>query len=160
VPFYLRTGKCLPARCSEVAIQFRQAPVSMFRDTAVERTAPNLLVLHIQPDEGISLTFGAKMPGPTVRMAGVEMDFRYRNYFEAPRAVGYETLLYDCMSGDATLFQRADNVEAGWRVVDPILDHWASETPVDFPNYAAGSAGPKAADQLLQRDGKRWRPIA
>ena len=122
VPFYIRTGKRMEKRATEIAIQFRRAPFVLFRETPVERLAPNLLVLHIQPDEGISLRFGAKIPGPIVRVGSADMDFLYTDYFGSQPGTGYERLLYDCMIGDATLFQRADMVEAGWSVVQPLLD--------------------------------------
>jgi glucose-6-phosphate 1-dehydrogenase len=159
VPFYLRTGKYLKRRWTEVAIRFHQAPYTLFRGTHVERMNPNWMILRIQPDEGIALQFAAKRPGPTVTLGNVNMDFAYKSYFAAAPSTGYETLLYDCMIGDATLFQRADNIEAGWRAVQPILDLWASNPPKDFPNYAAGSDGPLAADELLARDGRTWRPL-
>ncbi len=159
VPFYLRTGKALPQRVSEISIQFKQVPHLMFRQTSVERLAPNVLVMHIQPDEGISLQFGAKVPGPAICMDGVEMDFHYADYFGMTPSTGYETLLYDCMIGDATLFQRADNVEIGWSVVQPILDVWKASPPEEFPNYTAGTWGPKEARSLLARDGRHWREI-
>ncbi len=158
VPFYLRTGKALPQRVSEIAIQFKRVPHLMFQKTSVERVPPNFLVMHIQPDEGISLQFGAKVPGPAVRMGAVEMDFHYHDYFGTQPSTGYETLLYDCMIGDAILFQRSDNVELGWSVVQPILDVWTT-LPEHFPNYAAGTWGPQSADQLLERDGRHWRKI-
>jgi glucose-6-phosphate 1-dehydrogenase len=157
VPFYLRTGKRLPNRVTEIAIQFRRAPLMLFRQTSVDRLAPNLFVLHIQPDEGISLRFGAKVPGPLVRLGPVDMDFRYADYFGSTPSTGYERLLYDCMTGDATLFQRADMVEASWSVVAPILDVWKALPPRSFPNYAAGTWGPKEADELIERDGRQWR---
>src|SRR5688572_1817026 len=156
VPFYLRTGKRLPQRVTEIAIEFRRAPHILFRDTPVHRLAPNRLVLHIQPDEGISLRFGAKVPGSTLRLGAVDMDFAYADYFGSTPSTGYERLLYDCMIGDATLFQRADMVEAGWSVVTPILDLWQAVPPRSFPNYASGSWGPREADELLSRDGRRW----
>ncbi|HEU4439012.1 MAG TPA: glucose-6-phosphate dehydrogenase [Methylomirabilota bacterium] len=159
VPFYLRTGKYLERRWTEVAIRFHQAPHVLFRGTHVERMNPNWMILRIQPDEGIALEFAAKRPGPTVKLSPVAMDFCYRTYFKLAPNTGYETLLYDCMIGDATLFQRADNVEAGWRAVQPILDAWAGTPPRDFPNYVAGSTGPAAADELLARDGRAWRPL-
>ena len=157
VPFYLRTGKRLPKRVTEVAVQFKQVPSLLFQDTSIDRLTPNFLVLRIQPDEGISFQFGAKIPGPTVRMGTVKMDFCYADYFGSTPSTGYETLLYDCMIGDATLFQRADNVELGWSVVTPILDVWGGLLTREFPNYAAGSWGPKDADKLLWRDGRQWR---
>jgi glucose-6-phosphate 1-dehydrogenase len=159
VPFYLRTGKHLKQRWTEIAIRFHQAPYTLFRGTHVERMNPNWMILRIQPDEGISLQFAAKHPGPTVKLSNVDMDFAYKSYFDLAPNTGYETLLYDCMIGDATLFQRADNIEAGWRAVQPILDLWASNPPTDFPNYAAGSSGPAAADDLLARDGRAWRHL-
>jgi glucose-6-phosphate 1-dehydrogenase len=159
VPFYLRTGKYMRRRRTEIAIRFHQAPYTLFRGTRVQQMNPNWLVLRIQPDEGIALEFAAKRPGPTVRLNSVSMDFAYKNYFKMAPDTGYETLLYDCMTGDATLFQRADNVEAGWQAVQPILDAWARHPPKDFPNYVAGSDGPAAADELLARDGRAWRPL-
>jgi len=159
VPFYLRTGKSLPKRVTEITIQFKRAPFILFRKTAVDRLTPNQLVLHIQPDEGISLRFDAKVPGPVVRLGAVNMDFRYTDYFGSTPSTGYERLMYDCMIGDATLFQRADMVEAGWSVVAPILDVWKALPPRQFPNYATGTWGPKAADELLERDGRQWRRI-
>jgi glucose-6-phosphate 1-dehydrogenase len=157
VPFYIRTGKRMPKRETEIVIQFRRAPFVLFRDTPVEKLTPNLLVLHIQPDEGISLSFGAKIPGAHVRVGGVTMDFQYADYFGAESSTGYERLLYDCMIGDATLFQRADMVEAGWAVVEPVLDVWKALTARAFPNYAAGTWGPKEADDLMRRDNRNWR---
>ncbi len=159
VPFYLRTGKYMSRRWTEIAIRFHQAPYALFRDTHVERMNPNWMILRIQPDEGIALEFAAKRPGPTVKLATVSMDFAYKSYFNMAPNTGYETLIYDCMIGDATLFQRADNIEAGWRAVQPILEAWANTPPKDFPNYAAGSNGPAAADELLARDGRAWRPL-
>ncbi|NII09294.1 glucose-6-phosphate dehydrogenase [Oleiagrimonas sp. C23AA] len=160
VPFYLRTGKHLGARTTEIAIRFKSAPLAPFRSTAVDTFGPNWLVLHIQPNEGISLHFDVKRPGTEVNLSPVRMDFRYRDWFRPEHGVGYETLLYDCMTGDAALFQDAAMVEAGWRAVQPVLDAW-SEQPTDgFPNYASGSAGPASADTLLAMDGGRsWRPL-
>jgi glucose-6-phosphate 1-dehydrogenase len=159
VPFYLRTGKRLPAHHTEVAIAFRRPPHRLFEGTEVADVAPNVLVLHMQPDEGISLSFQAKVPGPIVRTGKVEMDFNYADYFGATPSTGYETLLYDCMCGDPTLFQRADSVEDGWAVVAPLLDVWKALPPRTFPNYASGTWGPKEADDLLARDGRAWRRI-
>jgi glucose-6-phosphate 1-dehydrogenase len=159
VPFYLRTGKYLTARTTEIAIHFQQAPYALFRETPVGRLPRNILTLRIQPDEGLSVSFSAKRPGQDIQIEGVAMDFSYGDYFEPLRTVGYETLIYDCLIGDATLFQRADTVEAAWRAVQPVLDAWAARPPTDFPNYAAGSAGPEAADRLLARDGYAWQPI-
>lgn len=157
VPIYLRTGKRLAGRATEVVIRFRRPPYLLFRKTSVEKIRPNELVLNIQPNEGISLSFEAKIPGPTVRLGAVDMDFQYADYFGSVPSTGYETLLYDCMMGDPTLFQRADMVEAGWAVVQPILDVWKALPPREFPNYAAGTWGPQAAFDLLQRDGREWR---
>ena len=157
VPFYLRTGKRLPKRLTEVAIQFKRAPFMLFRQTPVNQLRSNRLILHIQPDEGISLSFGAKVPGTTVRLGTVNMDFQYRDYFGSTPSTGYERLLYDCMLGDATLFQRADMVEASWSVVAPVLDLWKALPPRNFPNYAAGTWGPKEAHDLLAQDGREWR---
>lgn len=157
VPFYLRTGKRLPKRVTEIAIQFKRAPFILFRKTPVDHLTPNRLVIHIQPDEGISLSFGAKIPGPLVRLGTVNMAFQYKDYFGSTPSTGYERLLYDCMTGDATLFQRADMVEAGWSVVAPILDVWKALPPRSFPNYAAGTWGPREADELMERDGRKWR---
>jgi len=157
VPFYLRTGKRLPAQNTHIVIQFRQAPFVLFRETSVETLMPNQLVLHIQPEEGISLRFAAKVPGPAMQLGGVDMNFEYADYFGQQPSTGYERLLHDCMIGDQTLFQRADMVEAGWCVVSPVLDVWKALPPRNFPNYAAGSWGPKDADELLERDGRQWR---
>src|SRR6202163_2160920 len=157
VPFYLRTGKRMPMRNTYIVIQFRRAPFVLFRDTPVEHLMPNQLVLHIQPEEGISLRFAAKVPGPVMRLDPVDMNFEYQEYFGKQPSTGYERLLHDCMIGDQTLFQRADMVEAGWCVVNPILDLWKALPPRNFPNYAAGAWGPKEADELLERDGRRWR---
>jgi glucose-6-phosphate 1-dehydrogenase len=159
VPFYLRTGKALGARRSEIAIQFKQAPFALFRDTPIDRLTSNDLTLQIQPEEGMALRFSAKIPGPDMHMDGVEMRFNYKDYFKSAPSTGYETLIYDCMTGDATLFQRADNIEAGWRVVQPVLDAWANDRVARLPVYPAGSTGPAEADALLTRDGRRWRPI-
>jgi glucose-6-phosphate 1-dehydrogenase len=159
VPFYLRTGKRLPARHTEIAIQFKRAPLVLFRDTPVSSLKPNQLVIHIAPDEGISMRFGAKIPGAQMRIGAVEMDFNYSDYFGSQPNTGYEVLLYDCIRGDQTLFQRADMVEAAWCVVNPILDVWKALPPRDFPNYPAGTWGPPEADELITRDGRSWRRI-
>jgi glucose-6-phosphate 1-dehydrogenase len=161
VPFYVRTGKYLARHSTEIAVRFKQAPYSPFRQTAVNALGPNWLILRIQPNAGISLHFDVKRPGPAIELAPVSMDFYYRDWFAKEPNVGYETLLYDCMTGDPTLFQRADAVEASWRVVQPILDAWSAAAPADFPNYVAGGEGPAAAAALIARDGdRRWRPIA
>ena len=129
----------------------------LFRQTPVDHLKPNLLVVQIQPEEGISLRFGAKVPGPLVDIGAVKMSFNYADYFGRTPSTGYETLIYDCMIGDSTLFQRADMVEAGWSVVQPLLEAWASQRPKDFPNYPAGSWGPEESEELLRRDGRHWR---
>jgi glucose-6-phosphate 1-dehydrogenase len=157
VPFYLRTGKRLPKRVSEIAIQFKAAPVVLFREMGRQRLDPNLLIVRIQPDEGISLRFGAKVPGPGLDIGTVKMDFKYADYFGSAPTTGYETLLYDAINGDQTLFHRADIVEAGWAVVTPILEAWAARRPDDFPNYAAMTWGPDAAVELMAREGRSWR---
>lgn len=157
VPFYLRTGKRLAARHSAIVIQFKRAPFVLFRNTPIERLTTNRIEIHIQPDEGITLHFGAKIPGPIVKMGAVDMDFNYVDHFGKQISTGYERLLFDCMIGDATLFQRADMVEASWKVVTPILDVWQAITARNFPNYAAGTWGPPEADELLAREGRRWK---
>jgi glucose-6-phosphate 1-dehydrogenase len=159
VPFYLRTGKRLAQRATEIVIQFRRTPFVLFRGTGVKNVETNRLVIHIQPDEGISLSFGAKVPGAVMRLGLVNMDFDYKTYFGVEHGTGYERLLRDCMAGDATLFQRADMVEAGWTVIQPILDVWHALPPRGFPNYASGSWGPVEAEELLERDGRAWRRI-
>ncbi|RFF42616.1 glucose-6-phosphate dehydrogenase [Xanthomonas nasturtii] len=159
VPFYLRTGKRLRERTTEIAIRFKPAPLAPFRSTEVGGYGPDWLVLHIQPDEGISLQFDVKRPGAQVALAPVRMDFRYRDWFPKEYTVGYERLLQDCMKGEAGLFQDAAMVEGAWRIVQPILDAW-KQPPSDFPNYAAGSAGPSAADALLAMNGGHaWRAL-
>ncbi len=157
VPFYLRTGKRLATQSTQIVIQFRRAPFVLFRDTPVENLMPNQLVLHIQPEEGIALQFAAKVPGHIMRLGAVAMNFKYADYFGTQPSTGYERLLHDCMIGDATLFQRADMVEAGWCVVSPALDVWKALPPRNFPNYPSGSWGPKDSDELLERDGRHWR---
>jgi glucose-6-phosphate 1-dehydrogenase len=159
VPFYLRTGKALAAKRTEVAIRFKQAPFSMFRTTEVERLSQNYLVIGIEPTEGIMLQFNTKVPGPQVTIDGVEMKFRYKDYFNATPNTGYETLIYDCMIGDNILFQRADGVEAGWAAVQPFLDAWKKAGAKGLAMYQAGSDGPEEAHELLERDGRRWRAI-
>jgi glucose-6-phosphate 1-dehydrogenase len=160
VPFYLRTGKRLAKRYTEIAIRFKQAPYALFRETPVDELDADWLILRVQPDEGIRLRFNAKRPGPAMALESVAMEFKYKDYFKQAPAVGYETLIYDCLIGDATLFQRADQVEAAWALVEPVLDGWANTTPRHFPNYAAGSEGPSAANDLLARDGRSWRRIS
>jgi glucose-6-phosphate 1-dehydrogenase len=159
VPFYIRTGKHLRQRVTEIAIRFKQAPYAAFQNTPVNALRPNWLVLRIAPDEGISLQFEVKRPGPAVDLAAVKMDFRYDDWFPKEPNVGYETLLYDVMIGDPTLFMRADMVEHAWRVVQPLLDFWANEGVRNLSIYPSGSSGPTEADELLGRDGRRWRSI-
>ena len=159
VPIYLRTGKHLSRRVTEIAICFKQAPYAAFHGTPVDTLPPNWLVLRIAPDEGISLQFEVKRPGPVMDLAAVKMDFRYGDWFPKEPNVGYETLIYDVMAGDTTLFMRADMVEQTWRIVQPVLDAWAKSGSTNLPIYPAGSAGPDEADALLARDGRRWRPI-
>jgi glucose-6-phosphate 1-dehydrogenase len=159
VPFYIRTGKHLSQRITEVAISFKSAPYAPFQDTAVERISPNWLMLNITPGQGISLHLKARCPGPTMDLAAVRMDFHYDDWFPKQPSIGYETLLYDVMTGDQTLFTPADVVEQSWRVVQPVLDAWAAEKAT-FPNYESGSDGPKAADDLLRADCREaWRPL-
>jgi glucose-6-phosphate 1-dehydrogenase len=159
VPFYLRTGKRMPKRSTEIAIRFKEAPYALFRDTPVDEFGANWLIIQVQPDEGIRLRFNAKRPGTVLALENVAMDFKYADWFGQASAVGYETLLYDCFTGDSTLFQRADQVEASWAIVQPVLDAWHKQAATDFPNYAAGTAGPAAADELLARDGRKWRKV-
>jgi len=156
VPFFLRSGKRLHRSSTEIAIQFKRAPHMVFQGEEVEA---NSLVLNIQPDEGISLSFGAKAPGSQMHIRPVEMDFQYRRAFGSGSREAYATLINDCIRGDATLFDRADSVEAAWELVDPILDSWKNAPPPPFPNYASGSEGPRAADELVQTEGRRWRPL-
>jgi glucose-6-phosphate 1-dehydrogenase len=159
VPFYLRTGKHLSQRMTEIAISFKQAPYAPFRDSLVDRLSPNWLTLEIAPGECISLQFEARRPGPVMDLAAVRMDFHYDDWFPKEPSVGYETLLHDVMIGDQTRFTRADMVEHAWRVVQPVLDAWAAEK-ADFPNYVSGSDGPSAGAALLAADGGRaWRPV-
>jgi glucose-6-phosphate 1-dehydrogenase len=141
------------ARC-----KFRRAPFHLLRNTSVGVLQTNRLVISIQPEQSISLRFGAKLPGPIMQQGAVDMRFNYSDYVGSVSSTGYERLLYDCMIGDATLFQRADMVEAGWSVITPVLDAWQVLLPRDFPNYAAGTWGPQAADDLLARDDWEWRP--
>ena len=159
VPFYLRTGKALGTKRTEVAIKFKQAPFAMFRNTSVDRLSQNYLVIAIEPTEGITLQFNTKVPGPTINIDGVEMKFRYKDYFRAEPTTGYETLIYDCMIGDNILFQRADSVEAGWQAVQPFLDAWKKAGGKGLQTYKAGSEGPEAADELIKRDGRSWRKL-
>ncbi len=159
VPFYVRTGKRMALRRTEIVVHFKQAPYAMFRSTPVSELTPNVMVIHVQPSEGITLNLSAKVPGPTLQLGAVAMGFRYADYFNTPSNTGYETLLYDVMIGDATFFQRADNIEAGWAVVQPILDEMeAGHTRIH--TYASGTSGPAAADALLERDGRSWLALS
>ncbi len=157
VPFYLRTGKRLADRRTEIAICFKPAPYQIFKDTPVDKLTPNIIKILVDPEQGIVTQFSAKVPGPVMKLGKVATSFKYKDFFEEKPNVGYETLLYDCMMGDATLFQRADNIEAAWAVVQPALDAWSQGGDPEF--YAAGSQGPDAADQLLARDGRHWLPL-
>jgi glucose-6-phosphate 1-dehydrogenase len=156
VPFYLRTGKRLPARVSEVCIVFRSVPHLPFPNLAVEQWEPNRMVIRIQPDEGIMLVFQAKLPGEQMRLSPVAMRFSYKESFQTEPPEAYETLLLDVCRGDATQFMRADQLETAWGVIMPILDVWSSVSPADFPNYGAGSWGPQAASTLIAQDGRSW----
>jgi glucose-6-phosphate 1-dehydrogenase len=160
VPIYLRTGKALWKRGTEIVVQFKRAPEVVFRGTqAAGLLEPNRLIFYIQPDQGIEMRISAKNPGPVMDLQKVSMRFDYSESFEAARGTGYEVLLYNCMTGDATLFSRSDLVESAWRIAQPVLDAWAAEAPKDFPNYPAGSWGPKAAFDLLGRDGRCWLEV-
>jgi glucose-6-phosphate 1-dehydrogenase len=158
VPFYLRAGKRMPKRATEIAIQFKEVPLRLFRDSAGD-PAPNVLAMRIQPDEGIMLRFAAKVPGLGLDVRTVNMDFDYDSSFVVDSPDAYETLILDALLGDASLFTRADEVEAAWSIVTPIINSWAEVPAPHFPDYAAGSWGPEAADHLIERDGRRWRRI-
>jgi len=155
VPFYLRAGKRLPKRVTEIAVQFRRVPHMLFPDDSPYVNS-NVLVLRIQPDEGIALRITSKVPGQGTRLQPVRMEFRYGSVFGADPPDAYERLLLDVLLGDSTLFNRGDEVEAAWEAVEPILEAW-QERPTDFPNYQAGTWGPPSADDLLRRDGRSWR---
>ena len=157
VPFYLRSGKRLTKRVTEIAIQFKKVPHRLFTESD-EPLHPNVMVIRIQPNEGITLRFGAKLPGQTMRVRDVNMDFRYGSSFGVKSPDAYERLLLDCMLGDATLFARRDMVERGWEIVQPILEAW-QQPERTFPNYEAGSEGPRSAFELLEREGRRWRRL-
>jgi len=157
VPFYLRSGKRMAKRVTEIAIQFKRPPMLLFKNCAVEDVSPNVLVIRIQPDEGISLTFEVKPPGPAVCVSPLSLNFNYSESFGNSAPEAYETLLEDCIEGDSTLFTRHDWVESAWALMDPIIQVWSLSTPKSFPNYEAGSWGPKEADDFMQRDGQRWR---
>jgi len=158
VPFYLRTGKRMSARDTEIAICFKPAPYAQFRDTEVERMASNWLIIQIQPNEGMWFDFQAKRPGPELKTDTVKMGFAYKDFFDLPAVTGYETLIYDCLTGDQMLFQRADTIENGWRAVQPFLEAWSRQLS-RVEDYAAGEDGPAAAHQLIQRDGRQWHKV-
>ncbi|MGE5344843.1 MAG: glucose-6-phosphate dehydrogenase [Acidithiobacillales bacterium] len=157
VPFYLRAGKRMPKRVTEIAIQFRTPPIAFFRKAGMPQQEPNTLILRIQPDEGIALVFGAKQPGGAMKIDTVTMDFKYSEFFGRSQPEAYERLLLDAMHGDSTLFARRDEVEAAWEACTPVLDVWRENPPTDLPNYDAGTWGPEGAVALLARDGRRWR---
>jgi glucose-6-phosphate 1-dehydrogenase len=159
VPIYLRSGKALFKRGTEILVQFKKAPQVLFRGEGLGGADHNQLIFHIQPDQGIELRFQAKHPGPTLQLQKVAMRFDYQESFEAARSTGYEVLLYQCMRGDATLFTRSDLVETGWRIAQPILDTWADNPPTYFPNYEVGTWGPKPAFHLMERDGQKWLEV-
>lgn len=157
VPIYLRSGKALWKRGTEIVVEFKKPPQATFRGSPVEHLEPNRLVFHIQPFQGIELLFQAKTPGPTLQLQPVDMKFDYADSFKASRYTGYEVMIYSCTRGDATLFSRGDLVDGAWRVAQPILDYWASNPAgSEFPNYDRSSWGPKAASDLIERDGRRW----
>ncbi|HVN54365.1 MAG TPA: glucose-6-phosphate dehydrogenase, partial [Anaerolineaceae bacterium] len=157
VPFYLRTGKRLPRRASEVLIQFRPVPHQAFPASAIADMQPNLLILRLQPEEGIILRFQAKRPGPKFQLNGVDLCFSYQEAFNSGPPEAYENLLLDLIMGDATLFMRADQIEAAWKVLAPILDAWTNNSPAGFPNYPSGAWGPESAETLIARDGRSWQ---
>jgi glucose-6-phosphate 1-dehydrogenase len=156
VPFYLRSGKRLPGQVSEITVHFRTVPHRSFPPEASRDWHPSSLVLSIQPEEGIVFGFPAKYPGPKMLLRPVEMRFNYKGSFAVPSPDAYETLLWDVMTRDPTLFMRADQVEAAWQFLMPVLKAWAETSPRNFPNYAAGTWGPAAADLLITRDGHSW----
>ncbi len=156
VPFYLRTGKRLPRRVTEIRIQFKPVPHPLFAHEVVSDIEPNVIAIRIQPNEGIHWKFAAKYPGQTIRLSNVRMDFYYQTGFGTAPGDAYETLLLDAMRGDSTLFNRRDEVECAWSLVTPILEYWQNSPPPDFPDYAAGTWGPARADELMARDGRAW----
>ncbi len=157
VPFYLRSGKRMAKRVTEIAIQFKRPPLLLFKLSAIEAVNPNVLVMRIQPDEGVSLTFEVKPPGPDMVISPLSLDFKYEEAFGNSPPEAYETLLEDCIEGDSTLFTRRDEVESAWSLMDPIIQVWKLSKPKNFPNYEAGCWGPKEADDFMGRDGRRWR---
>jgi glucose-6-phosphate 1-dehydrogenase len=159
VPFLLRTGKRLPKRASEIAVQFRQAPLMLFDSGPMSDIEPNVLAIKVQPDEGITLRFDSKVPGQANQIRPVTMDFRYNASYGVESPEAYERLLLDAMLGDSTLFTRSDEVEASWSLITPIHQGWEQAPAPEFPNYEAGSWGPKQADTLLERDWRAWRRL-
>ncbi len=160
VPIYLRAGKRLEKRVTEVTVVFKQPPLHLFKTNGTDdKIEPNVLKMRIQPDEGITLRFGAKVPGPTTNVKPVNMEFSYADAFGKSSANGYERLLLDAMLGDATLFADREGVEATWALFTPVLEAWAAKPPKDFPNYAAGTEGPECADELLEHDGRAWQKL-
>jgi glucose-6-phosphate 1-dehydrogenase len=159
VPFYVRTGKRLARQLTEIAVHFKRTPQALFARTPDDQIEPNVIALRIQPDEGISLTFGAKRPGTEMHTGTVHMDFCYRTAFGTHFPSAYETLLLDVMQGEATLFTRRDGVEAQWRLITPIEEAWSKQDPAEFPNYKPGSDGPATADEMLARNNHTWRSI-
>ena len=155
VPFYVRAGKRLANQLTEIAIHFKRTPQALFSRNPGD-VHHNVITMRIQPNEGISLNFGAKTPGSQMRASRVDMDFSYRDTFGTATPVAYETLLLDVMEGNATLFMRADQVEAAWKIIMPILETWENRPAVDFPNYAPDSWGPEDAEALIARDGHNW----
>ncbi len=158
VPFYIRTGKRLAKRMSQIVIQYKRPPFLLFRKTRIDDLLPNQLVLNIQPNEGMTFRFGAKIPGTIMNIGTVKMSFEYEDYFHKQRSTGYERLLFDCMLGDATLFQRADMVEAGWSIIAPLLEAW-KHSPKGPASYSAGSWGPTESTALMARDGREWNDV-
>jgi glucose-6-phosphate 1-dehydrogenase len=156
VPFFIRSGKRLAAHTTQIVIGFKRTPLLLFGKSVEDNIMPNRLVIHVQPDEGITMDIHAKRPGPGISIANVPFDFSYSEFGDATAATGYETLLYDCMIGDMTLFHRYDSVDASWRIVNPILDVWQALNPHNFPNYEAGTWGPEASDRLIEKSGHAW----
>jgi glucose-6-phosphate 1-dehydrogenase len=159
VPFYIRTGKRLPKRTTEIAIQFRKPPLHIFKRASPTPIASNLLIVNVQPDEGISVRFEAKLPGTRMQLAPVMMNFRYGSAFGRAVPEAYETLLLDAMLGDATLFARHDFVEASWALITPVHEAWKASRVGEIPAYEAGEWGPKEADEMMAADGRRWRTL-
>jgi len=159
VPFYVRAGKRLASQLTEIAVHFKRTPQALFSRNPAD-VHHNVISMRIQPNEGISLSFGVKQPGQQMRATRVDMDFAYRDVFGSETPAAYETLLLDAMRGDATLFTRRDEVEAEWRIITPILEAWAELPPPQFPNYAAGSEGPEESRRLITHDKCRWRPLS